>query len=167
MKENIYILKMGGTIEFIDLDYDKINDQLMKLDSSINKYLQNIVKPHFTYKIKTICEKDSRKITTADRQRLLKSIRENKAKNILITHGTFTIVETAEFLHKNFKENKKIIITGAMVPVVGFSASDAPFNLGFSIASFQNIKPGVYISMNGGLFKYNQVKKNIDLLRFE
>jgi L-asparaginase len=77
------------------------------------------------------------------------------------------MVKTAGFLNKNFKANKKIIITGSMVPVVGFPVSDAPFNLGYSIASFKNVEPGVYICMNGGLFKYNEVIKNTRLLRFE
>ncbi len=54
-----------------------------------------------------------------------------------------------------------------MVPIMGFAASDAGFNLGFAIASFQGIEPGVYLSMNGGIFKSDEVEKNVDLLRFE
>jgi len=167
MKESIYIIKMGGTIEFIDLAYDQINKQLMKLDSSIDKYLENVIKPHFDYKIKNLCEKDSREITIEDRQALLEVIEKTDLNNILITHGTFTMVKTAEFLHNNLKKNKKIIITGSMVPVVGFSSSDAPFNLGYSLASFQSVNFGVHICMNGGLFKYNEIEKNTELLRFE
>lgn len=54
-----------------------------------------------------------------------------------------------------------------MVPIVGFSISDASFNLGFSIASFNAIEQGVYLCMNGGIFKADEVEKNADLLRFE
>jgi hypothetical protein len=54
-----------------------------------------------------------------------------------------------------------------MVPIIGFAASDAGFNLGFAIASFPNINPGVYLSMNGGIFMSDEVKKNVELLRFE
>ncbi len=54
-----------------------------------------------------------------------------------------------------------------MIPITSFSASDAGFNLGFSIASFDNIEPGVFLSMNGGIFKSNEVQKNPDLFRFE
>lgn len=167
MKDNIQIIKMGGTIEFIDQAYDALNKQMMKLDSSVDNYLKNIVKPHFDYSVNSVCEKDSRDINAQDRELLLKTIKEATAENILITHGTFTMVETAEFLDKQPVADKKIIITGSMVPVVGFSASDAPFNLGYSLASFKNIEAGVYICMNGGLFKYNEVKKNTELLRFE
>ena len=158
---------MGGTIEFIDQAYDKINKEMMKLDSSVDSYLENVIKPHFEFKIKGVCDKDSRDISSEDRKSLLKEIQETESENILITHGTFTMVETAKYLDENYKGNKKIILTGSMVPVVGFSSSDGLFNLGYSIASFKSIAAGVYIAMNGGLFKYNEVEKNTELLRFE
>ncbi len=170
LKSHVHIIKMGGTIEFIDPAYDKINKELMKVDSSIDSYFKNLIKPHFTYSIELVCEKDSRQITAGDRERLGQRIKEAAHDNILITHGTFTMADTAEFLEENFpagKSGKKIIITGSMIPITGFSASDAPFNLGYSIASFSSLEPGIYLSMNGGIFKYNEVKKNLDLLRFE
>lgn len=168
-KNHIHIIKMGGTIEFIDPAYDKINKELMKIDSSIDSYLKNLIKPHFTYSIETVCEKDSREIMAEDRERLVRLIKETDHDNILVTHGTFTMVETARFLEESFSVSggKIIIITGSMIPVIGFSASDAPFNLGYSIASFPGLEPGVYLSINGGIFKYNEIKKNLDLLRFE
>lgn len=167
MKDDIQIIKMGGTIEFIDRAYDQLNKKFLKFDSSIDNYLKNIIKPHFHYRIMSICAKDSRDINSEDRKRLLKAIKDSKFTNILITHGTFTMVETAKFLNKSLPENKKIIITGSMAPIVGFPSSDAPFNLGFSIASFKNVEAGVYICMNGRLFKHNEVSKNTKILRFE
>ena len=47
---HIHIIKMGGTIEFRDPAYEKIND-LMKLDVSIDGYLKNLVKPHFSFDV--------------------------------------------------------------------------------------------------------------------
>ncbi len=161
---------MGGTIEFIDPDYQKINDQLMKLDPSIDSYLKNLVKPHFTYSIEIVCEKDSRAITKEDLNKLWETVKSAQHENILITHGTFTMKDTAKFLEDLINKeglNKKIILTGAMVPIVGFSISDAAFNLGYSLASFNDVQPGVYICMNGGVFSADEVEKNVDLLRFE
>jgi len=160
---------MGGTIEFIDPGYEQINRQLMKLDPSIDGYLKNIIKPNFSYSIETVCEKDSRNVTSEDLEKLAKVIQSAKHDNILITHGTFTIRNTAEFLERRLskKNKKKIILTGSMIPIVGFSVSDAPFNLGYSIGLFDSICPGVYICFNGGIFKYNEVKKNSKLLRFD
>ncbi len=160
---------MGGTIEFRDPAYEKIND-LMKLDVSIDGYLKNLVKPHFTFDIEVVCNKDSRDITKEDLNNLWIKIKASNRENILITHGTFTMKNTAQFLEKIMVEeniSKKIIITGAMVPIVGFSISDAGFNLGYSLGSFIGIKNGVYMCMNGGVFKADEVEKNTELLRFE
>ena len=160
---------MGGTIEFRDPAYEKIND-LMKLDVSVEGYLNNLIKPHFTYDIQIVCEQDSRDITEEDLNNLWSKIKSSKEENILITHGTFTMKNTAKFLENLLEkenEKRKIIITGAMVPIVGFSISDAGFNLGFSLASFNAVEQGVYLCMNGGIFKAGEVEKNTDLLRFE
>lgn len=168
-KNHVHIVKMGGTIEFRDPSYEKIND-LMKLDVSIEGYLNNLINPHFKYEIETICEKDSRDINQDDLDKLWTAIKNSKYENILITHGTFTMKDTAKFLEGLIgkeKINKKIIITGSMVPIVGFSISDAGFNLGYSIASLNSISYGVCICMNGGIFKSDEVEKNIELLRFE
>jgi len=166
---HIHIIKMGGTIEFRDPSYEKIND-LMKLDITVEGYLKNLVKPHFTYDIDNVCQKDSREITKEDLSKLWASVKSSKEENILITHGTFTMKNTAKFLEGLLeKENlkRKIIITGAMVPIVGFSISDAGFNLGYSLASFDAVQYGVYLCMNGGIFKADEVEKNVNLLRFE
>lgn len=170
MKKNIHVLKMGGTIEFIDSAYEGINKNLMKLDTSIDSYLKNLVKPHFLFSIDVICEKDSRDVNEQDLQKLWTTIVASPYNEILITHGTFTMVDTAKFLEDKIRQSsllKKIIFTGAMVPIVGFSISDAAFNLGYSIASFDAISAGVYICMNGGIFRADEVKKNKEILRFE
>ena len=169
MLQNIKILKMGGTIEFKDPAYEKVND-LMKLDVTIDSYLENLVNPHFSYDIETICEKDSRDINAEDLAKLRNTILNTKEDSILITHGTFTMKDTGKFLERMLVEeklNKKIILTGAMIPIIGFSISDAGFNLGFSISAFLSVNPGVYICMNGGVFKPGEVDKNTELLRFE
>ena len=160
---------MGGTIEFRDPAYEKINN-LMKLDVSIDGYLENLIRPHFSYDIEIICEKDSREITQEDLNKLWTTVKSSQDENILITHGTFTMKNTAKFLENLMdkeKVSKKIIITGAMVPIAGFSISDAAFNLGYSLVSFDSIKQGVYLCMNGGIFNADDVEKNTDLLRFE
>ena len=160
---------MGGTIEFKDPAYEKVND-LMKLDVTIDSYLENLVNPHFSYDIETICEKDSRDINAEDLAKLRNTILNTKEDSILITHGTFTMKDTGKFLERMLVEeklNKKIILTGAMIPIIGFSISDAGFNLGFSISAFLSVNLGVYICMNGGVFKPGEVDKNTELLRFE
>lgn len=167
MKKHVHIIKMGGTIEFIDLAYDAINKNLMKLDTSIDSYLHNLIKPHFNFSSETVAKKDSRDITQKDRDELLRAITTTSHDNIIVTHGTFTMSETAEFLDKQNYGSKKIILTGSMVPITGFTVSDAGFNLGFAIANFDTIEPGVHICMNGGTFSASEVSKNLDDFRFE
>lgn len=169
-KSHIHIVKMGGTIEFKDPGYEIMNQQMMKLDASINNYLKNMVKPHFSYSTESVCDKDSRDINTSDLEKLAKTIEDSPHEKILVTHGTFTMKNTAKFLDEYLSKNKiekKIVLTGSMIPIIGFSVSDAAFNLGYSIASFYSIQNGVYICMNGGIFNYEDVNKNTDLLRFE
>ena len=166
-RKHIHFIKMGGTIEFIDPAYDAINKNLMKLDTTIDSYLESIVKPHFTFSTESIVEKDSRDITDEDRTALANAIMSSQHETVIVTHGTFTMTDTALFLENMKLDGKKVILTGSMIPVIGFAASDAGFNLGFAIASFDNIEVGVYISMNGGIFKANEVTKNTEDLRFE
>ncbi len=159
---------MGGTIEFFDPAYDAINKKLLKLDATIDSYLHNLVKPHFNFSTESVTEKDSREITENDRAKLAKVIESTPHTNIIITHGTFTMRETAEFLSKQASiKDKKVVLTGSMIPISGFSASDAGFNLGFAIGSFPSLDTGVYLSMNGGIFAADEVSKNVELFRFE
>lgn len=166
-KLHVHFLKMGGTIEFHDPAYEEINKTLLRLDTTIDSYLKHIIKPHFDYSIEEICDKDSRDITDQDLEDLYEAIVSTSHSNILITHGTFTMQESARFLTEKKIAEKKIVFTGSMIPISGFSTSDAGFNLGFVLGSFASINPGVYLSMNGGMFNADEVQKNPDKFRFE
>lgn len=109
-----------------------------------------------------VCMKDSRGLTEADRKKILQSVEKSIAQKIVITHGTYTMPDTARYLQANLKRSDQIIIlTGAMIPLIGFSPSDAPFSLGYALASLDSAKPGVYVAMNGHLFDADEVVKNI------
>lgn len=97
IKSHIHIVKMGGTIEFFDPAYEEINKKLMKLDTTIESYFSNLIKPHFNFSTESVTEKDSRDITQEDRQKLLEAITATPHQNIVVTHGTFTMAHTAVF----------------------------------------------------------------------
>jgi L-asparaginase len=139
----------------------------MRLDTTIDSYLKNLIQPHFSFSSENLFEKDSREITDEDRDKLINAIESSPHNNIIITHGKFTMQQTAKYMDQRGIGNKKIILTGSMIPITGFSMSDAGFNLGFAIAYFASIEPGVYICMNGGLFHASEAEKNETLLRFE
>src|SRR5581483_8037731 len=82
-----------------------------------------------------VCMKDSRALTDNDRKRLVDAIEESKATKIIITHGTFTMPDTARFIKKELKRNDQtIILTGSTTPIKSFEMSDAGLNLGYAIA---------------------------------
>jgi L-asparaginase len=110
--------------------------------------------------------KDSREITEEDRKLILKKCQECDEKQIIITHGTFTMPETAEYLGKKKVNGKTIVLTGSMVPFAEKN-SDAMFNFGCAFTAVQTLKPGVYVTMNGKIFDFDNVKKNLETGEFE
>lgn len=114
------------------------------------------------FKFTEVCMKDSRAITEDDRKNILKAIEESNATKIIITHGTYTMPDTARFLKDHLKRSSQVIVlTGSMVPIKGFDFSDGSFNLGFAFAQTQVLKPGVYVCMNARSFTPDEVAKNI------
>ena len=73
--------------------------------------------------------------------------------------------DTATYLG-NLNLNKTIVLTGSFV--LGSSTkTDAPFNLGYAISSLQFLKPDVYVAMNGEIFHWSNVTKNLKTNKFE
>ena len=109
-----------------------------------------------------ICMKDSRNISGRDIDLLLETIEKSKALMVVVTHGTYTMPDTAKFIEANLKRaDQTIIFTGSMIPLDGFYPTDAPFNLGYALANAQHLSPGVYLCMNGDTFTPNEVAKNL------
>ena len=53
-----------------------------------------------------------------------------------------------------------------MIPIA-FGSSDGLFNLGGALTAVQALPAGVYITMNGRIFDWNDVRKNRDTGIFE
>jgi L-asparaginase len=124
----VQIITTGGTIEGLDyVDYNGITES----NVSIKDFLEN-ANVDFEYTIESVFKKDSRAITDADREQLVCKITESNATKILITHGTFTIKDTAKYIGK-LNLNKTIVLVGSFI--LGSSEnSDASFNLGYAIS---------------------------------
>ena len=102
-------------------------------------------------------------MTDADRQKIYDFCKESKYDNIIITHGTDTMVQTAHKLGDI--KDKTIILTGASLPEK-FYESDASFNLGTAVGAINVIEKGVHIAMNGRVYLWNHVKENLNEGRF-
>ena len=156
----IAILTTGGTFDKIYFD---ANSEYSIGEPCISSILDegNVMSD---YRVQSILKKDSLDITQDEREIIKKSVIECEEEKIIITHGTDTMVETAKFL-EDVKE-KTIVLTGAMQPA-RFKKTDAIFNSGFAYSAALILENGVYIAMSGQIFNSNNVRKNIDLGKFE
>ncbi len=156
----LLIITTGGTIDKIYFD-DKSDYQVG--EPQIGRILKElgVVIP---FKVVPVMRKDSLHINEADRE-LLKTVIEGREETqILITHGTDSMVETAKVLSRI--PNKTIVLTGALNPA-SFRGSDAGFNIGTAVGAVQSLQPGVYIAMNGRIWDPAKVVKNVSANRFE
>ena len=88
-------------------------------------------------------------------------------ERIIITHGTYTMPDTGRYLKTHLKRKDQVIIlTGSLIPMDGFSLSDANFNIGYSMAQLEHLKPGIYVCMNGRVFDTEEVSKLIQEGKF-
>ena len=150
----IKILTTGGTIEGLDYNEDGgIIESNVSLKNLLNK--ANIDVP---YSILNIVKKDSRVISDDDRILISEAIAETKESKILITHGTYTMADTAKFLGR-LSFDKTIVLVGSFI-LGSDPNTDAPSNLAFAIESLLKTKNGVYIAMNNSVFNWDNVQKN-------
>ncbi len=148
------VIVTGGTFDKI---YDEIAGDLTLKETQLPKILDQVrVTVPITFETNQLV--DSLYMTDDDRQSILSACRASPESQIIITHGTDTMVETARVL-SGAKLDKTIVLTGAMVPYAVFG-SDALFNLGTAVGAVQLLEPGVYIAMNGRIFTWDNVQKD-------
>ncbi len=152
----IQIFVTGGTF---DKEYDYVTGKLFFRDSSLPKMLE-VGRSTLDVNIRTLMMVDSLEIGPQDRENIANNCRRAETDQILITHGTDTMTDTAEHLAKADIRGKTIVITGAMIPYAFGSSSDGFFNLGSALAFVQSLPAGVYIVMNGRYFTWDGVQKN-------
>lgn len=162
--QTIHFILTGGTM---DSHYSGIKDTAVTNSKTVIPDFIQSLKLYEKTIFTEVCMKDSRDLTKVDLQNILNSIEKSKCKKIIIIHGTYTMADTARFLKAKLKRNDQtIILTGSMIPLAGFSPSDAPFNLGYSIAKVQELKSGTYVCMNGRVFSPEEVLKLLHQGRF-
>lgn len=162
------IIITGGTF---DKQYDAIRGQLTFKDTHLPDIIAQVrTSLPISFELNQMV--DSLDMLDENRQRVLDACRNAEEAQIVITHGTDTMTDTAAVLGQAFNTGepalagKRIVLTGAMVPY-SVSGSDALFNLGSAIMAAQLLAPGVYISMNGRCFPWHSVHKNRTLGIFE
>lgn len=165
-KQRIHFIATGGTI---DASYFPPRETAVpNAASAVPDFIRDVIKPHFAASFETLFLKDSRDITAAMLRKLAAAIREAPAPAIIVTHGTSMMARTAEYLSAQLKGGDKVVVlTGAMVPFRDIVRSDGGFNLGYAVAACGILEPGVYIAMNGKVFKAGEARKDERAARFE
>ena len=158
----IQIFITGGTF---DKSYNYKNGNLYFEKTHIPEMLKRS-KSQLNIEVKTLMMMDSLEMKSDDVKKIITNCKKSKTNKIVITHGTDTMVKTAKKIAEE-KIEKTIILTGAMIPYAFGSSSDGFFNLGCALSYVQTLNKGVYITMHGQYFKWNEVIKNSEKGYFE
>lgn len=119
--------------------------------------------------------RDSKKFSAEEMRNLAKIIRTSSAKNIIITHGTDGMPvhcrQIQRLLHRRdvglprdafakdstgkerVREDKRVIFTGAMMPLANGPESDGYLNLDYIFGHMDQWKPGVRAVMHSTSFE--------------
>lgn len=153
---NVTIINTGGTF---NKRYNPLKG-ILEVPSD-NIALDKIISSchNVEFEIRNIVSKDSLDMDDNDRQIITDAVNETLNDNIIIIHGTDTVDLTATFL-KQQVTNKKIVFTGAMVPM-SIDEVEATMNfsqaLGFLSAENKN---GIYLAMHGVVVDASKLIKN-------
>jgi L-asparaginase len=152
---HIRILVTGGTF---DKEYDELTGRLFFRHTHVEEMLRR-GRCRLDVRVETVMMVDSLDLDDEGRRRIVERCRMAPEREIVVTHGTDTMVETARALAAAALADKTIVLTGAMVPYA-FGSSDGLFNLGSALSFAQVLPAGVYVAMNGQRFKWDRVRKN-------
>ncbi len=157
--KKLKIITTGGTID--KLYFDDASEY--KIGHPVIEDLLTAFNVAFKFEVLSLMKKDSLYMKDDDRELIKRVIEKSDEKHFLITHGTDSMVETANYLAD--VKDKTIVITGALTPAK-FQNTDAIFNIGCAIAAVQTLKNGAWVIMNGKVWDPTHVAKNRSENRF-
>jgi L-asparaginase len=158
---SLRVFVTGGTF---DKEYDELTGTLHFEATHVDEMLRR-GRCMLDLNVEVLMMIDSLDMKDSDRHRIAEACSACTDTQIVITHGTDTMVETAAVIAAAIS-TKTIVLTGAMVPYA-FGSSDGLFNLGSALSFVQALAPGVYVAMNGRCFRWDDVRKNRDVGVFE
>jgi L-asparaginase len=158
----LLILSTGGTFEKV---YRADEGRLWFTESRLTQWAQQCRLPANT-RTEVLMLVDSLDMTDLQRDRIADAVAKVAENQVVIIHGTDTMVNTAHTVMGCKRPDQVVVFTGAMVPA-SQPDSDALFNLGMAVAAAQTMASGTYVCMSGRIFPADQVQKNKALGRFE
>lgn len=163
--DGVRVFVTGGTF---DKEYDELRGTLHFRNTHVPEMLR-LGRCRLEVAVETLMMIDSLEMTDADRRLLAERCLGCAETQVVVTHGTDTMVETAAVLAGALDDagvDRVIVLTGAMVPYA-FGSSDGLFNLGSALSFVQSLPVGVYVAMNGRCFRWDNVRKNLEAGVFE
>ncbi|HMB70007.1 MAG TPA: asparaginase domain-containing protein [bacterium] len=156
----VRIITTGGTIDKVYFD---ATSEYEVGESHIPEILResNVTAE---WAVTNLMRKDSLDLTDEDRATIRRAVEAAGENHIVVTHGTDTMVQTARAL--TGLPDKTIVLTGSLHPA-RFKTTDAVFNVAAAFTAAQALPPGVYVAMNGRIFRPDRVRKNRERNRFE
>lgn len=152
---HIVVLATGGTIDKV---YNLAGE--LEIGPPAAQRLLEVFKTELRIGVHSVVRKDSLDITDDDRQALAHAVDRLDTASVVITHGTDTLTDTAEYLSRHAPQTSKtVVLTGALQPAA-MTVSGAPLNLGTALMASQTLVPGVYVCMGGRAFPSGQVRKD-------
>lgn len=160
--KKLLVLTTGGTLDKIY--FDALSE--FQVGAPVAGEILQRMNVALDVELIEVCRKDSLELTDEDRKKLKSLIESTNADRILITHGTDTMVNSANTIGS--QPGKVIVFTGAMQPAA-FTNTDAIFNIGTAIGALMspNTPEGCYLAMSGQVYRADEVQKNYDSKRFE
>lgn len=158
----VTIINTGGTF---NKRYNPITGALEVPNDNIalDKILSSCHNVEF--EIKNIVSKDSLEMDDIDRQIITDAVNETSNENIIIIHGTDTVDLTSAFLREQVS-NKKIVFTGAMVPM-SIDEVEATMNFSLSLGFLSSkIDNGIYLAMHGVVVDASKLVKDRSVGKF-
>ena len=155
----IVVVTTGGTID--KAYFDSLSTY--QVGETMVAHLLRVARVTHPFEVVELLRKDSLELTDEDREQLRTTIAALATDRVVVTHGTDTMTDSAAVLATI--AGKTIVLTGALAPA-RFAESDATFNLGMAFAAAQTLPAGVYIAMNGQVFRGDAVHKDRKQGRF-
>lgn len=160
-------LATGGTI---DSHWDAAKDTAVPNQSSvIPDYFRDALRVGLPSR--TLFLKDSRDITRGDKLSVVDAVTESTHSRVIITSGTYLMPDVARKVLQplqQFRSHRRVVVTGSLTPIQGYSASDGGFNLGMSCALLDepHSEGQVHLVMNGSCFHATTVEKDLTSAQF-
>jgi L-asparaginase len=143
----LLIMAAGGTIDAAEYNFE--TGSVISFARPAARHICERTMPDAVSRnIELICpfQKDSDVMTEQDRQEILAICSRSPCTQIIITHGTGTMIDTGRLLAENLKQ-KTVVLTGSLP--YAHDPVYAAFNMGNAVTACQLLQPGVYIATSG------------------